>query len=139
MRIATLIIGLVLTLGVFIQSVIASAGGSLTEDKELEDAAAWGVLVALCYLVGSALVLAKPRFSMWTYALAALIGVLAGATSAFSDLIVWGVVAAILALMSWRGSVEKRRRDAEEADERRALLEAAARIRQAESGETPAV
>jgi hypothetical protein len=112
MRIATLIIGLVLMLGVFIQSLLAAAGGSLAADKELQNAASWGLIVAFGFLLGSALVIAKPRFAMWTFAASAAIAILAGATSAFRDLIVWGVVAAVLSLMAWRGSVEKRRKDA---------------------------
>ena len=44
-------------LGVFIQS-LAVAAGSLIEDKEMQDAAAFGILVALGYLIGSATALA---------------------------------------------------------------------------------
>lgn len=108
MRIAALILGIVLTLGVFVQSLLAAAGGTLTADKKLQDAAAWGIIVAACYLIGSAFVIAKPRFAMWTFAVAAATGIAAGATTPFKDLLVWGGVAVALALIAWRGSVEKR-------------------------------
>ena len=80
MRVATLVIGLVLMLGVFIQSLAAAAGGSLLEDKEMQDAAALGILVALGYVIGSATVLALPRFAMWTFVATGVIGICAGAT-----------------------------------------------------------
>jgi hypothetical protein len=137
MRIATLIIGLVLMLGVFVQSLIAAAGGSLASDKDLQNAAAWGILVALGYLVGSALVVAKPRFSMWTFATVGLIGILAGATSAFSDLIVWGSIALILAAVSWRGSIEKRRKDVVEDQHRADVALTAAAVRERMAVPTP--
>lgn len=135
MRIATLIIGLVLMLGVFLQSLIAAAGGSLAADKRLQDAAAWGILVALGFLVASALVVAKPRFSIWTFAVSALIGILAGTTTPFKDLTVWGAAALVLALLSWRGSVEKRHKDAAIAQRHAELLNAAESLRE----HTPAV
>lgn len=125
MRVATLIIGLVLMLGVFTQSLIAAAGGGLTDDQELSNAAGWGVLVALGFLVGSATVIAKPRFAMWTFAVSGVIAIIAGATSAFRDLIIWGVAALILSGMAWRGAVEKHRKDAADTE----LLDAAAALR----------
>ena len=54
MRRATLIIGLLLSFGLLIQSLIASAGGSLTSDKKLQDAAAWGLVAALLFVIASA-------------------------------------------------------------------------------------
>jgi hypothetical protein len=134
-RVATLVIGLVLMLGVFVQSLAAAAGGSLLEDKEMQDAAAYGILVSLGYLIGSATVLALPRFAMWTFVVAAAIGILAGATTVFKDLIVWGIVALILGLMAWRGSLEKRKKDAEDKAGREALQKLAS---QTASSEPPA-
>jgi hypothetical protein len=116
MRIATLIVGLVLTIGLFVQSLLVSAGSSITSDKSTEGAAGWGLIASLGFLIASALVIAKPRFSLWTFVVCSAICFIAGASTAFRDLIFWGFVAAVLAFMSWRGSIEKRRRDAKEAE-----------------------
>lgn len=137
MRLATLIIGLLLSFGLLIQSLIASAGGSLTSDKKLQDAAAWGLVAALLFVIASALAIAKPRFSMWTFAALAPICFIAGASTAFKDLIFWGGVATVLALMSWRGSIEKRKKDAEEANDRAILLAAAETVRRAGASPIP--
>jgi hypothetical protein len=119
MRIATLIIGLVLMLGVFFQSLAVSVGDNLSDDKG--GGGAVGVVVALGFLIGSALVLAKPRAAMWTFAATGGLGILAGSTTTFGDLTIWGIVALILALMAWRGSVEKHR-SAEQAQKTPAKL-----------------
>jgi hypothetical protein len=72
---------------------------------------------------------------MWTFVVAAAIGILAGATTVFKDLIVWGIVALILGLMAWRGSLEKRKKDAEDKAGREALQKLAS---QTASSEPPA-
>jgi hypothetical protein len=111
MRIAVTIISLALMLVVFLQSCAASVGGSLGEDESLSGAGALGFLVGLLYLLGGAFALGLPRVSIIVFAIAALIGVLTGATTDFRDLIIWGVVAAILALMSLRAYRTKLRDD----------------------------
>ena len=93
MRVATLIIGLILTLGLFIQSLTITAAETIDDalnDRKTEaENGAWGVLTSLLYLVASALVIAKPRFSMWTFAAGGLVAIIAGAATDFSDLIIW--------------------------------------------------
>lgn len=128
MRVATLIIGLILFFVVLIQSLLIATGEAILGEEESKGAV--GVLVAVGYLIASALVLAKPRFAMWTFAVTAAIGILAGLTTDFSDLLVWGIVAIVLALMSWRGSIEKRGKDAEERAGRDALVTLAAQKKQ---------
>ena len=110
MRIAVLIIGLVLTFVVGVQSCSVAIGGEVVtglseteeekqevseteeekqEGEELSAGGAAGIFVALLYLLGSALVLAKPRASMWLFVAASLVAFL-GATTGFSDLVIWG-------------------------------------------------
>ena len=66
MRVATLIIGLILFFVVLIQSLLIATGEAIVGEEESKGAV--GVLVAVGYLIASALVLAKPRFAMWTFA-----------------------------------------------------------------------
>lgn len=108
MRIATLIIALVLMLGLFVQSVLVSAGGSLAEDAGTQESGSMGVLVALLWLVAAAFVLAKPRVSAVLFAVAGLLA-FAG-TGDFPDLWFWGGVSLVLAGFSWLGYREKRKK-----------------------------
>ena len=100
-------------------------GGLSTEAEEKEEAdedaggAAAGILAALLWLVAAALVLAKPRVSMWIFVAAAVL-CLIGATTGFGDLYIWTVVSLVFALMSWRGAKEK----AKDEDEKRVRYEA---------------
>ena len=111
MRIAVTIISLALMLVVFAQSCAASVGGSLSEDDDLSGGGAVGFLIGLLYLLGGAFALGVPRISVVTFSIAAVLGVLAGATTDFRDLIIWGIVAAILAAMSFRGYRMKQREE----------------------------
>jgi hypothetical protein len=122
MRIATLILGLVLTIGLFLQSALVATAESiadaLDEEETQSDGGGVGILVSLGFLIASALVIAKPRFAMWTFAGSAVVAFIGGASTDFSDLYVWGIVGLVLAAMAWRGSVEKRRSDALEQEQR---------------------
>lgn len=149
MRLATLIIALVLMLVLGVQSCAVAAGGSIAaelstaaEDKdEAEDIAgggAAGVFAALLWLVAAALVLAKPKASMWLFGIAALL-CLIGATSGFTDLYIWAAVSVAFAVMSYFGAREKARDEAEkrrryEAD---VAAAAAAQARAPGAGEQP--
>ena len=129
MRVAALILGLILSFGLFIQSVLLATAESLDDalnNRENEsESGGVGVLVSLVYLIASALVIAKPRFSMWTFAIGAVIAVLGAVSTDFSDLWFWAVVGAILAVLSWRASIEKRQKDAEERAGREAIQQLA--------------
>jgi hypothetical protein len=149
MRLATLIIALVLMLVLGVQSCAVAVGGSIAEElstaasekeeaSDLAGAGALGVLAALLWLVAAALVIAKPKASMWIFIAAALLCLLGGA-SGFSDLFVWAAASGVFALMSWRGTLEKRR----EVDEKQRQYEAdvaaaAAQARQPPPPDTPA-
>lgn len=130
MRLATLILGLILSFGLFIQSLTISAAETLSDslnDRKAEaENGSVGVLVALIYLVASALVIAKPRFAGGTFAAGAVVAAIGAAGTDFTDLWLWAIVGAVLALMSWRGSVEQRTEEAEERAGREAIQQLAA-------------
>jgi Short C-terminal domain len=102
MRIAVLVISLGLTLVVWVQSCAVSAGGALGEDESLSNAGAAGVLVGVLFLLGGAFALGLPKASVGSFLLGAAIAIPVGATTDFGDLIVWGIVALVLAGMEFR-------------------------------------
>lgn len=104
-----MIVALALMMIVGLQSLVVMAGSSMLEDTATADAAALGVLIALLFLVGVAFAIGLPTVSLESFLLAALIGVLGGTSSSFTDLTYWGVVALILAVLSYFGRREKRR------------------------------
>lgn len=118
-RIATLIISLVLSLGLLIQSCAVMAGGSLAESfstgadqkQEAEDlagAGATGVFVALFWLIGAGFVLGKPKVSIWLFGIAVPFCLIGGANG-FSDLYIWAIASALFAMGSWAGVREQNR------------------------------
>jgi hypothetical protein len=116
MRLAVTILSLLLMLVVGLQSCAASVGGSLSSNQATSSAAAVGMLVALLFLVGGAFAIAYPLVSLVSFVLAGLFALVGGTSSVsdFKDLQVWGFVALILALLSYFGVREKRRRVATE-------------------------
>jgi hypothetical protein len=125
MRLATLIISMVLSLVLTVQScAVATAGSissSLSEDGSVEQKAAddtsaggaIGMFVGLLWIIGAAFAIAKPKVSMWVFGVAAVFAVIGG-TSGFSDLFIWAGASALFALMSWRGIREKANTDERE-------------------------
>lgn len=108
-----MVVSLVLMFIVGLQSLVVMAGSSMLEDTATADAAALGVLIALLFLIGGAFSLGVPTVSLVSFVLAGLIGILAGMSSSFTDLTYWGVVGLILAVLSYFGRREKRRRRSE--------------------------
>ena len=137
MRIATLIISLVLTVIVGIQSLAVYAAGSVvsglseegTTDKNEGDASASGgavgMFVSLLWLIGAAFVIAKPKVSMWIFGTATVFALIGG-TTGFSDLFIWAGASALFTLASWRGIAEKAKKDEQEHAAYRADVAAAA-------------
>jgi hypothetical protein len=137
MRIATLIISLVLGLALTVQScavyAASSVVGSLSEegttDKTEADATAGGgavgIFMALLWLVAAGFVMAKPKVSMWLFSIAAVFGVIGGATG-FSDLFIWAGASALFAAASWRGISEQAKKDEQQRAAYRADVMAAA-------------
>ena len=114
MRIATLVIGLVLVIGLFLQSVVVGGLSEAAGNDESSSAAAVGVLMALLWVFGCALVIPLPRVAMVLFALAGVCGLAAAAN--FPDLAIWGVISLVLALFSffgWRGKRTADRRERE--------------------------
>jgi hypothetical protein len=116
MRIATLMLALVLMLVIIFQSCAAFLGGAVTADQGFSQGGAIGFLVALLYLIGAAFVIGLPWVSVIAFLLAGAFGLLAGTSTRYSDLSIWGVVALILAVMSFLGVRERRRTRARPTD-----------------------
>lgn len=145
MRLATLIISLILSLVVFLQSCAATVGGALgeefgegnaeiTEAQDLSAGGAFGMFAAFFWIVGAGLVIAKPKASMWLYGVAALCLLIAG-SAGYGDGYIWAGASVIFALMSWRGIRE--RRDKEERDRARYQADIAAAVQAQQQQQQP--
>lgn len=113
MRVAVLIIGLVLSFGLFWQSVLITGLSGVASDEKTQGAGAIGVLMGMLWLVACGFVLPKPRISMVIFGISALLG-LAGMAE-FPDLKVWSVLAVALAALSYlgyRGKIKQETKDA---------------------------
>lgn len=121
MRIATLIISLIVSLFLTIQSfAVMAAGGissSLSESgadkkaaEDLSSAGAIGILVAILWVIAAAFVIAKPKVSVIIFGISGFLCI-AGASSDFTDLRIYGFVAVAFALMSRFGIKEKANKD----------------------------
>lgn len=114
MRVAVLIIGLLLSVGLFLQSLAGNALTSIAEDEGGQGATAIGVFMALIWVVASAIVIAKPRISMVLFGISAVFGV--AGWSDFPDLKFWSGVAVFLAVLSYLGYRGKMKQQAKEAE-----------------------
>jgi len=121
MRIANLIITLIVSLFLTIQSFAVMAAGSLGESfsesaadkqeaKDLGAGGGVGILVAILWCVAAALVIAKPKVSKIIFIVAAVFLFLGG-TSGFSDLYFYGVASLAFALMAHFGVKEQIKKD----------------------------
>lgn len=115
MRIAVLIIGLMLSIGLFLQSLTVTAGSGLTNDDALGTAAAVGMLMALLWVISCALVIPAPRVSVGLFGLSAVLGLGVAGSSSFSDLYFWGAASLLLAIFSYLGHQGKQAQQAKEA------------------------
>jgi hypothetical protein len=68
----------------------------------------------LLFIVGGAFAMSFPIVSIVSFVIAGCFALAAGLASDFGDLSVWGFVAFILAIMSYFGFREKRKRDTEQ-------------------------
>lgn len=98
MRIAAGVVGLVLMLPILFQSCAAGVGGALGR-QDMAQGGAVGVVVAFGYLLGAAFSFGLPVVGAVFFGLAGLLALAAGATTAYTDLTVWGVVALVLAAL----------------------------------------
>ena len=115
MRIATLIIGLFLTVGLFIQSLTVSALSDAANTKDDGADGALGVGISVIWLVAIALVIPWPLVSVVLFSLGGVLGLAGGSSTEFSDLTIWGVVSFILALFAFLGWRGKKKQQAKEA------------------------
>ncbi len=127
MRIAVLIISLLLGLLLFVQSIIVYTSGNLSKAEDLAGGGAIGLVAALLWLLGGALVIAFPAVSAGIFTLAGLLSLLGGAAG-FTDLYGWAVVAFVLAVMSWFGHRGKKATRRAELAERQRQLDRDARL-----------
>lgn len=111
MRIAVLIIGLGLVMIIGFQSCTVMVGSEMAQDDATSGAGAVGILMALLFLLGAAFAMGVPKASMVLFAIAALLGFGMGSSSEFSDLTIWGSVSLVLAILSYFGSREKRKKE----------------------------
>ena len=100
MKIATGIITLVLMFIVGIQSLAVAAGASLANMKHAEQGGSVGIFGAFLFLVGGAFAFGVPLVAAIIMIVAGIFAVAAGASTPFHDLVIWGVLAFILAGMS---------------------------------------
>ena len=114
MRIAVLIIGLVLTFGLFIQAFLVYGLSGAFDQEESAQAGAVGVLMALMWLISCGLVIPLPRAAMTLFAIAGLLGF--AASGDFPDLAIWGGASLALAVMSYFGFRGKRKAERKEAE-----------------------
>ena len=61
---------------------------------------------------GAAFALGLPRVAMVVFSVAALAGFAAGSSTSYKDMTIWGVLSLVLAVMSYFGGRELRRRKA---------------------------
>jgi hypothetical protein len=136
MRIATLIISLVVSLFLTVQSFAVMAAGSISSslsdtaaDKktgdDLSGGGAVGLFAAMLWVIAAAFVIAKPKVSMWVFAVAGILCILGG-TSGFSDLYFYAGASGLFALLSRRGIAEKQEKDERERAAYQADIAAAA-------------
>lgn len=112
MRIATLIIGLLLGLMLFIQSfTVGMFSETAVVDDTTSTAGAAGLMMALLWLLACALVIPLPQVSFPIFLVSAIIG-LTVPTGEFGDLRFHGAAAillTVLAFFGWRGKRKERR------------------------------
>ena len=105
MRLATLILGVVTLALSLTQTIIV--GGVAIFDEDFERGALFGGLFLLAMLLAIAFAYGIPLFAAILFACAGALGVTGGRTTLFEDLLVWGVVAILLAALSLGGAHEK--------------------------------
>mgnify|MGYP001214781821 CR=1 FL=1 len=106
MKIATFILGLALSVVLFLQTCavysLSGLADTLSEKPSAlraTTASAGGIFVAFLSIIAMAFVLGKPSASAIIYVLAGLLSL--GLSANFPDLAIWGIAMLILAVMSW--------------------------------------
>ena len=110
MRIAILVVSIFLTIIVGLQSCTVMVGAGLAKNQALSGGGSAGVFMAFLFVLGAAFAMGLPRFSMIAFGIAAATGFLAGSTTRFHDLSIWAGVSLLLAIMSYFGVRELKRK-----------------------------
>jgi hypothetical protein len=110
-----MILSLILMLVVGAQSCAVSLGDAALNTKAAEQGGPIGLVMAFLFLVGGSFALVFPLVSLVAFVLSRILGLAGGASTSFGDLTIWGVVSLILAVFSYFGWREKRKRRREEA------------------------
>lgn len=147
MRIATLIISLIVSFAMGLQSCAVYAAGGIgaelsegAEKANMEStsgAGSIGMLSALLWIIAAGFVLSKPKVSMWIFSIAGIFCVLGGAAGDFTDLFIYAGASVLFAAASWRGIAEKANKDEQERVRYQADLVTAARALNEIPGSTP--
>lgn len=80
-----------------------SFGGALLSDESITQASGAGVIMAFLFIVGSAFAIKIPKVSIVVFAIGAFLGIVVGANTVYTDLVVWGVASTILSVLSFFG------------------------------------
>ena len=111
MRIAVLTLSLAafFTLGFEWLAVgIDGLGASISTGHGFKSGASAGAALALLYLIGAAFAMGRPLVSFAVFTLGAVMGIAAGVWTTYSDLQLWGWLAAALAMLSLLGHLERK-------------------------------
>ena len=92
-----------------------SLGDAALNSKAATQGGPLGLFMAFLLLIGGAFTLAFPFVSALAFFIAGIFGIAGGASTSFGDLTVWGVVSLNLAVFSYFGWREKRKRREEAA------------------------
>lgn len=132
LRIATLIVGIIFAFALFFQSIVADFGSSLSNNENLETAAALAMVGSLLWLLASALVIAFPLGSTVLFGLASLVMITGGSQFAddYPDLQYWGWIGLVFAVSSFFGWRGKRQSDAEKREEKERQMQRDAMLEQ---------
>ncbi|MDA3129615.1 hypothetical protein ACFPTR_09650 [Aliibacillus thermotolerans] len=114
MNIAIGIIAIIISFIVGIQSFTVSVLSEVVGEEATAGAGAIGVLVAFLYLVGGAFAFKLTNVAKWILGIGGLLGLLAGATSDYSDVTVWGILGLIMSgLLFWDVKRKNKQKDKE--------------------------
>jgi hypothetical protein len=121
MRIAVLIIGLMLTVGLFIQAAVISGLSDVANDQDTGQAAAIGVLMAFLWLIACGLVMPLPRVAMVLFGISG------------------SLFLGVLSYFGYRGKRTAKRREDERDEMMRSMLAHQANMAAAVAGSAPQV
>ena len=100
MRIAIGIVGLIFMGLTCAHSCAAFFGGSIFGEESLSQGGAVGILAGVLFGVGGAFAFKLPKVSIGIFAVVAVLGLVVGLATVYSDMIFYGIIAVILLILS---------------------------------------